>query len=35
VQALMAHSDVAMTRHYLEGHEAPWTEVSLVAIGRK
>jgi integrase len=27
VQALMAHSDVDMTRHYLEGHEAPWTDV--------
>lgn len=26
---LMAHSDVQMTRHYLEGHEPPWTDVSL------
>lgn len=29
VQALMAHSDVDMTRGYLEGHEQPWTEVSV------
>lgn len=29
VQALMAHSDVDMTRHYLDGHEAPWTDVSV------
>lgn len=39
VQALMAHGSEAMTQHYLEGHEAPWTEVrtgvTLAAIGRK
>ncbi|MHB8425149.1 MAG: tyrosine-type recombinase/integrase [Gammaproteobacteria bacterium] len=27
VQALMGHTSEAMTRHYLEGHEAPWVEV--------
>ncbi|MGN6521321.1 MAG: tyrosine-type recombinase/integrase [Dokdonella sp.] len=27
IQQLAAHSDVAMTTHYLEGHEAPWTNV--------
>tara|TARA_B100001123_G_C15273341_1_gene1011147 strand:- start:461 stop:1483 length:1023 start_codon:yes stop_codon:yes gene_type:complete len=27
VQALMAHSDKAMTAHYQEGHETPYTEV--------
>lgn len=39
VQALMGHASEAMTKHYLEGHEAPWVEVSagldLAAIGRK
>jgi integrase len=29
VQALMAHSDATMTQHYLDGHEQPWTEISL------
>lgn len=29
VQALMAHSDVQMTKEYLDGHERPWTEVSV------
>lgn len=29
VQALMAHTSEAMTEHYLAGHEAPWTEVSI------
>lgn len=29
VQALMAHTDISMTRHYLDGHEQPWTQVSL------
>lgn len=28
VQDLLAHTDAAMTRVYLEGHEQPWTEVS-------
>jgi integrase len=28
VQALMAHSDAAMTAHYLGGHERPWTEIA-------
>lgn len=27
VQTLMGHSSEEMTRHYLEGHEAPWVEV--------
>ncbi len=27
IQALMGHSNVAMTEHYLGGHEAPWTAV--------
>lgn len=27
VQELLAHTDAAMTRVYLEGHEQPWTEV--------
>jgi enterobacteria phage integrase len=27
VQALMCHSDLAMTDHYLGGHEQPWTEI--------
>lgn len=27
VQELMTHGSVAMTRHYLEGHEVPWPEV--------
>lgn len=29
IQALMGHGDVDMTRVYLEGHEPPWTEISL------
>lgn len=28
-QALLAHSDVDMTRVYLEDHEQPWTEVDV------
>jgi integrase len=28
VQNLLAHTDAAMTRVYLEGHEQPWTDVS-------
>jgi integrase len=28
VQALLAHTEVAMTKVYLDGHEQPWTEVS-------
>lgn len=39
VQALMTHTSEAMTEHYLEGHEVPWTEVQpgikLTEIGRK
>jgi integrase len=36
VQALAGHADVAMTRHYMEGHEAPWQPVdSGLTIGRK
>lgn len=27
VQQLMGHASEEMTRHYLEGHEAPWVEV--------
>ncbi len=27
VQALAGHADVEMTRHYMEGHEAPWQPV--------
>lgn len=27
VQALMGHSSASMTKHYLEGHEAPWQEI--------
>lgn len=30
IQQLLAHSEPAMTRHYLKGHEAPWTDVILV-----
>lgn len=29
IQALLGHSTEGMTSHYLEGHEAPWTEVIL------
>lgn len=29
IQALLAHADTAMTRHYLKGHETPWTDVTL------
>lgn len=29
VQALMAHSSEAMTKHYLDGHGTPWTEVAI------
>ncbi len=28
VQALMGHGSEAMTKHYLEGHETPWSSVS-------
>jgi len=28
VQALMGHASKSMTQHYLEGHDAPWQEVS-------
>jgi integrase len=28
VQALMTHGSESMTEHYLDGHEAPWTDVS-------
>jgi len=27
VQELMTHTSESMTQHYLEGHDAPWTEV--------
>ena len=27
VQELMGHASEAMTQHYLEGHDAPWTDV--------
>ncbi|MGH8158418.1 MAG: tyrosine-type recombinase/integrase [Rhodanobacter sp.] len=29
VQALMTHTSPSMTEHYLEGHETPWTDVSI------
>lgn len=35
IQALMGHSSISMTTHYLDGHEAPWQEVetgTLVSI---
>lgn len=39
VQDLLTHTDEAMTNVYLDGHEAPWTDVrpglSLAEIGRK
>jgi integrase len=28
VQLLLGHSEVQMTRHYLEGHEAPWERIA-------
>lgn len=28
VQALMGHASEGMTRHYMQGHEAPWVEVA-------
>lgn len=28
VQRLLGHSEIKMTRHYLDGHEAPWDEVT-------
>ena len=31
VQELMVHTSESMTEHYLEGHEAPWTEVLTAA----
>lgn len=31
VQALLTHTDAAMTNVYLEGHEAPWTDVVSAA----
>jgi integrase len=34
VQQLMAHSEAAMTEHYLEGHVQPWTEVSVTRLQR-
>jgi len=35
VQELLAHTDAAMTRVYLEGHEQPWTEVaSAISLPR-
>lgn len=35
IQALMGHSNVAMTEHYLGGHEAPWQAVSTgIALPR-
>jgi enterobacteria phage integrase len=27
VQELMTHTSESMTQHYLDGHDAPWTEV--------
>jgi len=36
IQTLAGHADVSMTRHYLEGHEAPFQPVeSGLLIGRK
>lgn len=36
VQVLAGHADVAMTRHYMEGHEAPWQPVeSGLQLGGK
>jgi len=39
VQALMGHASETMTKLYMEGHEAPWIEVSagldVALIGRK
>jgi integrase len=36
VQALAGHAGVKMTRHYMEGHEAPWQPVeSGLQLGRK
>ncbi len=29
VQELMTHTSEAMTKHYLEGHDLPWTEVRV------
>lgn len=29
VQDLMTHTSESMTAHYLEGHEKPWTEISM------
>ena len=29
IQAIMGHADLDMTRHYMKGHERPWTEVKL------
>ena len=35
IQALMGHSNVAMTEHYLGGHEAPWQAVTTgIALPR-
>jgi hypothetical protein len=31
VQALMGHASKSMTEHYLDGHDAPWTELSTGA----
>lgn len=36
IQALAGHADESMTRHYMEGHEAPWQPVeSGLTIGGK
>lgn len=36
VQVLAGHADAAMTRHYMEGHEAPWQSVdSGLQLGGK
>lgn len=35
VQALMGHASKSMTEHYLDGHDAPWTEVApALTLGR-
>lgn len=35
VQALMGHASEAMTKHYLDGHDAPWQSVSTgIALPR-
>ncbi|MGE8210966.1 MAG: tyrosine-type recombinase/integrase [Stenotrophomonas rhizophila] len=32
VQALMGHSSVAMTEHYLDGHDTPWLDVQTGTV---